>query len=133
MVHPSFHTFVLSQAFGIYLVIMAIIFACRAKYYKQMIQSINPNGPGILISGSLGLLIGLFLITIHNSWGLVVVDILSLFFWFIVISSLLLLSFPERVVACAKKVCGGRGYFILIVACALLGIILMTGGYYLYM
>ncbi len=133
MVHPSFHTFAISQVFGMYLVLMAIILACRAKHYKKVIQNINPNGSGIIISGSMGLLIGLFLITIHNFWGEIIVDILSLFSWLIVIISLLLLSFPERVVTCVQKIGIGAGYFAIVVICAILGMILMTCGYYLYM
>ena len=43
MVKPSFHTFILLQVFGMYLVLMAIIFACRAKHYKKIIQNINPD------------------------------------------------------------------------------------------
>ena len=133
MVNPYFHSFVLSQVFGLYLVIMAIIFAARVHYYRKMMKSVKPNAFSVLLGGSLGLLMGLFLVTIHNFWNGFAVDLLSLLFWFILIKSILVLSFPERVIAYSQKLYSGHGYYVMVILSAILGIVLMANGYYLYM
>ncbi len=134
MVREYFHTFILSQIFGVYLVIMAIILASRAKYYRKVLENINPNGFGVLLGGSFGLLLGLFLVTIHSFWGgHFAIDLLSIFFWFILIKSILILSFPEKVISISQKLYSGNGYYVMIIIMAIVGVILMTNGYYLYM
>ena len=112
---------------------MAIILATRADYYRTMINSVNPHGFGVALSGFLGLLLGLFLVTIHSSWGGFAVDVMSLLFWFVLIKSILVLSFPEKVIAYSQKLYNGNGYYVMVIISAVLGIILMTNGYYLYM
>jgi hypothetical protein len=117
-----------------YLVIMAIILASRSKYYKNLLTNLNPNGSGVLLSGSMGLLLGLFLVTIHNFWeNHFVVDLLSIFIWFILIKSILILSFPEKIISLSQKLYSGSGYYIMVIIMAIVGVILMTNGYYLYM
>jgi hypothetical protein len=134
MVREYFQTFLLSQIFGMYLVIMAIILASRSKYYKNLLTNLNPNGSGVLLSGSMGLLLGLFLVTIHNFWeNHFVVDLLSIFIWFILIKSILILSFPEKIISLSQKLYSGSGYYIMVIIMAIVGVILMTNGYYLYM
>ncbi|MCL9683976.1 hypothetical protein [Legionella maioricensis] len=134
MVHEYFQTFILSQIFGVYMVIMAIILASRSKYYKNLLNHLNPNGIGVLLSGSMGLLLGLFLVTIHSFWDRhFVVDLLSIFLWFILIKSILILSFPEKVISLSQRLYSGNGYYIMVLIMAIVGIILMTNGYYLYM
>lgn len=133
MSNPTLLTFIFSQVFGMYLLILAIIFAGRAHHYRALIQSIDPNGPGLFLGSVLGLLAGLFLVTIHNFWGALFVDVLTLFFWFILILSIVALSFPTRFVKCLQKVYSGSGYYVMFILSGMLGILLMTGGYYLYM
>ena len=134
MVHEYFQTFILSQILGVYLVIMAIILASRSSYYKNLLNNINPNGFSLLLGGSMGLLLGLFLVTIHSFWTKhFASDLLSVFLWFILIKSILILSFPEKVISLSQKLYSGNGYYIMVIIMAIVGIILMTNGYYLYM
>lgn len=128
-VHPALHTLVLAQLFGLYLFIMAIILACKADYYRAQINKIDPNSFGILLSGSFGLLLGLFLVSLHNFWGGIRVDIVSLFFWFIVIKSILVLSFPLEVVTYAQRMCNSNGYYLMVAIYGVLGMILLACGY----
>jgi hypothetical protein len=133
MANPYLYSYILSQIFGVYLVIIAIIFASRADYYKSIINNINPNSFGVILGGASGLLLGIFLVTIHSIRGKFALDLLSVFFWFILIKSIFVLSFPEQVIAFNKKICSGNGYYVAVVIWALLGILLMANGYYLYM
>lgn len=134
MVREYFQTFILSQIFGLYLVILAIILASRATYYKNLLNNINPHGFSLLLGGSMGLLLGLFLVTIHSFWEKhFVVDLLSIFLWFILIKSILILSFPEKVISLSQKLYSGNGYYVMVIIMAIVGVILMTNGYYLYM
>lgn len=131
--HDYIYVYVLSQVFGMYLVIMAIILGSRAEYYKKLLHDINPHGFGLMIAGSIWLLIGLFLVTIHSSWGGFARNMISILFWIIVIKSILLLAFPEQLIACSQKLLSGCCYYVMVIIIAIVGIVLMTNGYYLYM
>lgn len=133
MGHSYLYSYVLSQVFGIYLFIMAIVFACRVDYYRNMINNIKPDSFGLLISGSSGLLFGIFLVTIHTVRGHFAIDLLTVIFWLILLKSILVLAFPEHVIETSKKLYSGIGYYVAVVIWALLGIVLMANGYYLYM
>ncbi|GGI81543.1 hypothetical protein [Legionella impletisoli] len=127
-----FHTFVLSQMFGLYLVIMAIIMVSRTKYYRDLILRLDPFDPAIAIGASYGLMLGILLVVIHNIWAWeprLVVTILS---WVILIKSVLWLSFPVKMSAWAKKVYLGPGYYVLALVMVVVGVFLLTKGFYLY-
>ncbi|WP_133129343.1 hypothetical protein [Legionella yabuuchiae] len=127
-----FHTFVLSQVFGLFLVIMAIIMVSRTKYYRDLILRLDPFDPAIAIGASFGLMLGILLVVIHNLWSWeprVVVTILS---WFILIKSVFWLSFPVKMTAWAKKVYLSPWYYVVAVVMVVVGVFLLTKGFYLY-
>lgn len=133
MFSEVFHSFVLAQVFGLYLLVMVVVLLSRASFYKELVQRMEPHSPGLIVGGSFGLMLGLLLVVIHNIWVLeprVAVTIVS---WIILIKSILWLAFPECMTSATKKVYSGIGYYIMILIFLVVGIFFMTKGFYLYL
>ncbi len=132
MFSEDFHTIIFAQMFGLYLFIMAIIMLSKAQYYRTMISNVQAAGGNIVIAGAIGLMLGLFLVTVHNNWVWDSDVIITLFGWLILIKSILWLGFPECMLRCTKKVYDGPAYYIILVIVAILGIILMMKGFHAF-
>jgi len=130
MFFEDFHSFIIGQILGMYLVITSIIMLARTRYYKEMINNIRPNSGSVVFASSFGLLLGLFLITIHNHWVWEPDIIVTVIAWFIVIKSVLWLAFPEAMLKFVKNTYRGAGYFVVIIIAFILGLLLLTRGYY---
>ena len=126
------HTFLLAQALGLFLVIMAIIMGARAQYYKKLFSHLKEGSSTILLAGTVGLIFGIVMVLIHNLWLLETEVIITLVAWFVLIKSILWLSFPNEMVNVAKKVYSGWGYYLVAIVSGALGIILMAHGFYPY-
>ena len=125
-------SFVLSQFFGLYLLIVAIIMISRVHAYRRMAQKMDPESGTLVLVGLIGLLLGLFFVGIHNVWIFNPILIVTLLCWLTLMCSILLLSTPERMVDMIKRVFRGSGYYVLITVMALLGFVLLIRGVYLY-
>ncbi len=126
-----FHTFLLSQIFGLYMVVMAIILLCRMRFYRSIVAGMKAQSSALIICASFGLLLGLFLVLIHNFWVMEPRVVITLLAWFILIKSILWLSLPEQMVAMSQKLFSGMGYYFVVLILAIVGIFLMTKGFYL--
>ncbi len=132
MYGSALYSFILSQIFGIYFIITAVIMLSRVVYYRQLIADLTTESSLIVLGGWLGLLLGLCLVGVHNIWVLKPRVALTLVCWLILIKSLLWLSAPEKMLSITKRVYAGIGYYIVVLVLMLSGIILMSRGYYLY-
>lgn len=126
----AFHSYILGQIFGLYLIIMAIIMLARARYYRDMIRNLKPVSGSVVFGATYGLLLGLFLITVHNHWVWEPDVIVTFLAWLILIKSILWLAYPEAMLRFAKKAYTGKSYYVIIGIAAILGILLMARGYY---
>ncbi|WP_133127413.1 hypothetical protein [Legionella nagasakiensis] len=127
-----FHSYLLAQIFGLYMIITAIILLSKVSFYREMIQNLQANNVSIVCSASFGLMLGLFLILVHNIWvwePRVVITIIS---WFILIKSVLWLAMPESLLHWSKKVYAGPGYYVAVVILFVVGFFLLTKGFYFY-
>jgi len=128
----ALQSFVLSQMFGMYLLIMAFILFARSDYYRPMIQKIKTPGAGIMMHASLSLFIGLFLVIIHNVWVFEPRVVITIFCWVYLIKSIAWLAAPVRMLSLVKRICGGRGYYVVIMVMGLLAIQMIGRAFYLY-
>jgi hypothetical protein len=125
-------SFILSQFFGVYWLILAVVMFYRAPYYRRMVKKMNPESGTILLGGLLGLMFGLFFVGIHNLWAFQPTVLVTLVCWFILIFSLLWLSTPERMVRWTQKMCTGKGYYVLSTFILLLSLFFLGRGVYMY-
>lgn len=127
-----FHSYVLSQVFGLYLLFMAVILLSRTTYYRMLVKDMPVQSPGLLTSASYGLMLGLLLVVIHNTWVWEPRVLVTLIAWFIVIKSLLWLAFPEKMLACTQKAVASHFYYVIIALMFIMGILMLTKGFYFF-
>ena len=132
MVGTHLISFILSQFFGLYLLIVSVIMFTRIRQYRQLVQSMSPNSGTNLLGGLIGLLMGLFFVGIHNVWVLQPVVLITLTCWFVLVFSTFWLATPERMVGWTKKVCLGSGYYTVASVMLILGLMFLIRGLYQY-
>src|SRR3990167_3102687 len=132
MLHTYLISFILSQFFGLYLLIVAVIMFTRVSQYRQLLQNMKPDSGTILLGGLVGLMIGLMLVGIHNVWMLKPIVFITLLCWLVLVFSVLWLISPERMVIWTKKLFLRRGYYVLASLMLILGLVLLSRGLFQY-
>lgn len=125
-------SFILSQFFGLYLLIIAVIMFLRVERYRQLAHKLNPDSGTILLGGLIGLMLGLFFVGIHNVWVFKPTVVITMACWLILVFSILLLVTPEKMVIWTKVLCSGSRYYILASLILLFGLLFLSRGLYQY-
>lgn len=133
MFSPFFHSYLIAQIIGFYLVIMAITMLARVNFYRRILMGISGDYATILVFASFGLAVGLIMVLTHNFWmwrtDILLVTLLG---WLILIKSILWLSIPDTMAAISKRVYAGAGYYVVVAIMAIIGILLLSKGFYLF-
>ena len=132
MGNSSVESFLLAQTFGLYMTIQAIILLSRASYYRELIAKMKEPGFASLVGCSITLMLGIFLVLIHNVWVMHPRVMVTVVCWIILIKSILWLAAPERMLNIAKRACAGKGYHIAVVLMGCFGLSLISKGFYVY-
>lgn len=127
-----FHSFLIAQVFGLYLVMISIVMIGRASYYRERIAKISIDNVSILSIASIWLLIGILLILVHNVWIFEPRLLVTILGWVIVIKSTLWLAAPSSTMKLAKAVCRGPWYYVVGAITAIFGVLLMSKGFYFF-
>lgn len=130
--HESLHTLFLAQAIGLYLVIVAIVMLARAGYYRDLLTHVKVGSSAIVVAATLGLILGILLVLVHNLWIWQSEVLITLVAWCVLIKSVLWLSFPEFMVDLTHKVYAGWGYYVIAIIAGIIGVVLMAHGFYLF-
>ena len=78
-------SFILSQFFGLYLLILSLILFAREGKYRQLIQTLDPKSGTLVLAGLIGLMLGLFFVGLHNVWVIKPVITITLFCWLVLL------------------------------------------------
>lgn len=132
-VHESLHTIVLAQIIGLYLLIIAIIMIARAGYYRELLTHLKVGSSSVTVGATLGLILGISLVIVHNIWIWESDVLITLIAWFLLIKSILWLSFPECMMNCTQKMYSGWGYYLVAAIAGIIGITLVAHGFHLFM
>lgn len=127
-----FQELILSTGLGLYMLIMAFIFFIRADYYRALVSKIKAPSIGIMLTASLGLLIALFLVLLHNVWVFDPRVAVTIACWMFLINAVLWLVAPVRMLAITKKICGGPGYYVGTTLLLIFAAQVFSRGLYLY-
>ena len=130
--NESLHTLFLAQAMGLYLLITAIIMLARASYYQELLTHLKVGSSTVVLTGSVGLILGIIMILTHNIWITESEVLVTVVAWLVFIKSILWLSFPESMVKCAQKMYSGWGYYLVAIIAGAMGITLMAHGFHLF-
>ena len=127
-----YQSFLAGEVFSLYMLIIAIIFWSQADYYRSLIANVKEPGLGVMLFAALSLFIGLFLVLTHNDWVFeprVSVTILS---WLFLMQSVAWLAAPIQMLKLIKRICSGKGYYLMLIVLATFGLILISKGFYLF-
>ena len=125
-------SFILSQFIGLYVFIVAVSMFIRAREYRQLVNKMNPDSGTILLAGLMGLLLGLFLVGIHNVWVFKPIVFITLFCWLVLLVSMMCLVAPEKLVSMIKKRCAGSNYYVFASVMLFIGLLFFGRGVYQY-
>ncbi|KTD46090.1 Integral membrane protein (PIN domain superfamily) [Legionella quinlivanii] len=129
MITVPFHTLLIEQILGLYLVIVSLIMIARGAYYQDLIKRVGTNSGWILVGASFSLIFGLIMLVIHNIWEWDYEILVTLIAWLIVIKSILWLAFPENMLGIAQRVYSGSSYYLIMVLVGLLGVFMLAHGF----
>lgn len=129
----SLHSLLLGQILGLYMFIMAIVMLSRADYYRKMLTSIKPDSIIIVLTASSGLMLGIFLVLVHNIWIWESEVLVTIIAWLILIKSVLWLACPESMANYGRKIYAGWGYYAVAILTGIMGMILISHGFYLFL
>lgn len=132
MLRANVISFILSQFLGLYSVIVAVIMFIRVRQYRELVQKMKPESGTLLLGGLFGLMVGLFLVGIHNIWVFKPIVYITVVCWAILLFSVLSLVSPDLLMVLMKKACSGSNYYVLASFLLMLGLIFLMTGLYLY-
>jgi len=118
---PVIYSFALSQMFGIFMIILAIVMVSREQFYRKMIASIKADNPIVFFASICSLLLGVFLVDSHNIWELKYRVVITVFCWAVFIKALFWLIMPEKMLSITKSIVAGRGYYWSVLLLAIFG------------
>lgn len=132
MLNDSLHSIIIAQVMGFYLLIVAIIMLARAPYYRAMMTNLKSCNHAIMVGAAFSLIIGIFLVIVHNIWIWESEVMITVIGWLILIKSILWLALPERMMTFSNKLYSGAGYYVAAAITGILGILLLSHGFYLF-
>ncbi|MGQ3890649.1 hypothetical protein [Legionella sp. CNM-4043-24] len=127
------HLLVIGQVLGLFFVIMTAIMIARASHYRKLMQNLDPDSGLIAVSASISLIFGLILVVTHNIWLMDSDLLLTVVGWAVVIKAILWLALPERMTKVCQVVYAGNLYYVMALLIGVVGVLMLSHGYYLFM
>ncbi len=114
----------LAKFWGLYFVVLALIYLFRGKALKTLLGEISDKGV-MLIFGFISLMIGLVMVLIHNFWVADWRVVITIFGWLALLKGVMLIGWPESAKAWKDKVLGKNLWIYFV-------ILLIVGGLLIY-
>ena len=122
----------LAEVFGLYLVILSLVFLSRAEHYRTIISNTTDDNYFHLLSRSTSLLIGIMLVLAHNIWVQSPPVFVTIGCWLFLLKAILWLAAPEKMLYFLRKLCAGRGFYYLAIVFGVIGVVFITCGFRVY-
>lgn len=123
-------TILLAQVFGIYAIITGLAVLANRRHIMLGVAALVEERFAQLVAGMLTLLLGAFLVNIHNDWSTLPAAFVSFFGWAALVKGILYLLLPEASLnKLIKKVNQRRWYMIDGIIVLLYGVYLAGFGY----
>lgn len=132
MLNQHYYSFLLSQIFGSFLFILAIVVMGRMYHYRKIILQLQPHDPCIPLAACIALFMGIVFVVTHNVWVWNRTTVVTVFCWLLLAKGLFWLAIPEQMLAMTKRICAGSGYYWIIVISLLIGVIFLGKGMELF-
>ena len=114
----------LAKLFGIYLLVMAVLFVVRGDVIAKVIEEFFSSRPMLFLSGLLALSVGIAMAVSHSVWELSWRGLITLFGYLSIVKGIVRIGFPGA----PKK---ATGFFVKssIARWLWIGLALLLGGY----
>lgn len=91
-------TVILAKIFGLYFLVLSFAFLFNPDRFRRLYQQIEKDENFLFIGGILALLIGAFVISVHNVWVLDWPVIITVLGWWSLIKGSILLISPRSII-----------------------------------
>ncbi len=98
MCYSSFY----AQVIGLYFFLLNLTMLLHGARWKRQVSELLSNHALLAVTGAVGMLIGLILVTTHNVWVSDWHVVITLVGWFVLLQSLMRLFYPEAFVNMVK-------------------------------
>lgn len=88
-------TILLAKIFGLYMLVMGVAIFMNKKHFVGAIIAVAKERFAQIIAGAFALLIGLWMVNVHNDWSSVPAGIITLLGWIGIAKGFLYLFLPE--------------------------------------
>lgn len=119
----------LAQVVGLYVFFMSLAMLVHHQRFKKIMNEFLGHAPSLTLTGGLGLILGLLILSCHNVWVSDWPVLITLIGWLVLIQALMRLFFPDSFVKMSKDLMKGSGYSIWCWIWLLLGIYLVWVGF----
>jgi hypothetical protein len=116
-----------AQLLGLYFLILAVFMLFRKKYVEEIAGDFFATRGLLYFAGAINLLIGLIIVIVHNIWVWDWRVVITLLGYLFILKGVVRMAFPETSRAIEPKML--RGYWIIFVIVAIIGIYLTYKGF----
>lgn len=124
----GFSTLYLAQILGVYFLVMGTAMLVNKQYYQSTFVSIMQNGPILLMTGFLALVLGMIMLVFHNIWVMGWPVIITILAWATLIKGILRLMLPVKFFKHQIRLIQNNVFFYI---CAI--ILIIVGAFLAYM
>jgi hypothetical protein len=131
MFGSMYHTVILEQMFGLFFLISSVIYLSRADFYRAIARNMDDHSGAVFFSSLSGLMLGIFLVILHNHWTWGPQVVVTIICWVILVRSIVWLAFPEQMVDLTRKIISGPMFYFYLLLMFVVGVYLVARGFYL--
>lgn len=119
-------TMLFAKFFGIFLIIMALPQVFMVTEFRERINAMLSNPAHMMIAGVVSLMMGIFLVLLHNVWVMDWTVLVTFFCWLTLFKGIMIIYFPSRTMDFFRSMSTAK-------ACLIRGIIMLVlGGFLVY-
>lgn len=119
----------LAFVIGSYLLLVNLAYLLNRPYYRKFMSDCGGLDALIYMSGTVGIIFGLLILTCHNIWVRDWPVLITIVGWVSLLQGIGKLYFPEHICKYAKQLHGKSNYWVLSLVWMLIGIYLIYEGF----
>ncbi|MDE3046694.1 MAG: hypothetical protein KGJ02_08675 [Verrucomicrobiota bacterium] len=120
----------LAQVIGLYLFLMSISMLLNQERYKKLCGSFLNDHPLMMVSGAVGLILGLLVVVTHNVWVSDWPLLITLIGWVVLLQGMMKLCFVDAYTRLVKNMDSRFGCVLVSWIWLLVGVYLIYVGFY---
>ncbi len=96
-------TLFLAQVFGLVLLVKGLFVLLRPKAARNLVNEIEKSKLAVYTAGMFAVVLGIFLVLLHNAWSSAPEVIVSLLVWLILLKGILAVFAPKSLIGFGKS------------------------------